>query len=168
MLLLGNLPLGNSIITPSLLPYVHILPYLTLTWELCCIHVWPRAKAQLLLRPGFIHSTFVGCCQVGETGFARCSSAFDGMRDPQLQERHRRRDDALLSQHKRKRGGETWRPKIDLCTCVQSFEGKQWLGFGHWRRGETVTWCGKEDVNWECTVTGHGKTPVNIQQLIHS
>ena len=34
-------------------------------------------------------------------------------------------------------------------------------------RGGTVTWCGKEDVNRECTVTGHGKTPVNIQQLIH-
>ena len=77
--------------------------------------------------------------------------------------RHRTRDDALWScQHKRTRGGE-----IDLC-AFQSFEGKQWLGFGHWTwRGGTVTWCGKEDVNRECTVTGHGKTPVNIQQLIH-
>ena len=38
------------------------------------------------------------------------------------------------------------------------------IGLGE---GGTVTWCGKEDVNRECTVTGHGKTPVNIQQLIH-
>ena len=130
----------------SIAPALHI-PTSLLTWELCCIHGWPRAEAYCSVRV-HTHICWLSSgsrdeiCEMQQHRLKGCGSLSCCS---VVADRLRTRDDALPSQHEREKLGDCQKLNCGHCGGLRENNG----GFGH-RRGDSqgarVTGCGKEDV----------------------